>query len=425
MGMLVFGDEQFVQQFIGDKTITSINGTASDHLTAMQTLRVSESRDVVIGFPGSDGIELCFNMAELYRDKKFYLAPTVRATADLWANAAARGVTLITRREAPRLVSQAIQGRAARQPVSEEAIALGEKKHIGSLQATRVLRRKRVCCFSLLGGTGKSTLASSIACTAALWAARQQIDYKVVVVGGTANRAQTIFESLRVSDTVSQGIDAFQNLEGVPGWDNVVKQLVQPDPVSLPGLYFLPPPVLSTNIISGDLMMHILTILDNYFDLVVVDADPSLDRDATLVAVQTSSLVLLLVRGNAADIRSTRSHFMPYIPKLQINLKSLRLVVTRVHPGEEKRFSPENVAKTLGSSIVPFPLVVPEDMNVYLNANDPGQPPVVVANRDCPYARALCSLTSSILGVEVGAGVLKQRLGLFPHFRKKVMFHGA
>ena len=403
MGVLVFGDKEFVDQFLSDGFPLPVTGTAHDQLTAMQALKESATRDVVVGFPGNEGVDFTFQMVELHRDKRFYLAPTVRPTSGLWAKAAERGVKLISRQGAPHAVARLIQGQGpARMPAPAEVMAGAEEKYRQDvLESARVLRHRRVTVFSGMGGVSKSTVASAIACTAAAWAARKKMDYKVVVVGATRNRNQSIFEALRVPDTVSQSITNWESINGVPGWDTMERQLVRPDPQRLPGLYFLPPPVLAPDGIPAGLVTKTLSMLDLYFDLVVVDVDPSLENNATLVAVRTSPVVLLLVRGTASDVRVARSQLLPLIPRLQINLKALRLLVTRVHPGDEKEFSPANVAQALGGSIAPFPLVIPEDPVVHANANNPAQPPVVLAAPDCPFSRVIRRLTADIVGAEL------------------------
>lgn len=403
MGVLVFGDKEFVDQFLTDGFPLPVTGTAHDQLTALQALKESAARDVVVGFPGNEGIEFAFQMVELHRDKRFYLAPTVRPTSGLWAKAAERGVKLIGRQGAPRAVARLIYGQGpARMPAPAEVISGVEEKYRQDvLESAGTLRHRRVTVFSGMGGVGKSTVASAIACTAAFWAARKKTDYKVVVVGATRNRSQSIFESLRVPDNVSQNITNWESIKGVPGWDTVENQLVRPDPRRLPGLYFLPPPVLAPSGVPADLVVRVLSILDLYFDLVVVDVEPSLEVDATLVAVRTSPVVLLLVRGTVSDVRVARSQLLPLIPRLQLNLKALRLLVTRVRPGDEKCFSPANVARDLGGRIAPFPLAIPEDPAVHANANDPSQPPVILAAPDCPFSRAVRRLTADIVGVEM------------------------
>jgi pilus assembly protein CpaE len=381
MGILVFGDKDFVDRFYNSNRLPiPISGTAEDASAAAQVLQdASDADDVVIGFQGQDGIDFTFMMAELYGNRRFYLAPDVTPTPELWSKAFASKIRIVSREGIPLSVAQVL-------PIREN---------------DNSIRYKRVTMFSLVGGAGKSNITASIACTAALWASKNKKDIKVVVVGATNNRAQTIFEALRVPATVSQGIDNWQTIKGTPGWGDVESLLVRPDPVLLPNLYFLPPPAAAGSHITAELLQRVLGILDHYFDLILIDVKPDYDVDASLAAVQASSLTLFLVRGNYPDVRIAKYEFAPYIPKLKIDAGSVRLVVTRVYPGEEKEFSPQNVAETIGGGIVPFRIVIPEDRALHANFKAPGKPPIAVADRGCPFSTAVRELTSFIMGVRI------------------------
>jgi MinD-like ATPase involved in chromosome partitioning or flagellar assembly len=363
MSVLVFGEKDFVSLFDG-RFPAVIAGTARDLPAAMQVLRdASGADDVVVGFEGQDGIDFAFRLAELHRDKRIYLAPTV-TTPELWARAFTSGIKIVSRDGLPLSVAQVL-------PVSEKPAA------------------KLVTMYALNGGSGKSTITSGVACCAAL-----KKDVRVCVVSAASNRAQCVFQGLRVP------ISAPQNMEsiGAVDWDSVQSQLVRPYPDLLPDLCFLPGPMDSPRDVSVELLRRILGILDEHFDLILFDVSDQLKDDATFLAVQSSSLVFLLVRAEMPQVIHVGELFIPKLHNFNIN--TLRLLVTWVWPGEDKVFAPSRVAEDVGRGMVritPFERGIPLDKAVHDNYNDPYQLPLVVANPKCPFSLAIYELTSYIL----------------------------
>lgn len=413
MAYLVFGDREITDKFL--KSGLPVVGVAHDTTTALNALRSSTAEDVVVGFPGYEGEEFAFHAAELYRDRRFYLV-CERPTADLWARAAALGVRLVGRRTAVEDVKRASSSPRGslteRKSIDPEIMRDADAEYqAAKAVALRTLKHQRVAVYCPSGGKGKTAIACGLATVAAAWTRRKGLHYKVCVVeGAPPTQQQSVWDWLRVPENVPVDITAWERIEGLPGWDAVERLLVNVGSVSrvpdLTELYFLPPPRNLAATVSGETMLRVLGILDQYFDLVVVDLPPDLRYNAALVAVQTSPTVLLVVTPEKPVVKQCQN-IVSQAPKLQINLSALRVVLNCPHSPAAVTLDPRKYSEALGGipSIGP---VIPHDPELVALLNREGPPPVL-AKPDGPFGRALWQLTGAVLGHEVFRQAEKRR----------------
>lgn len=413
MAFLVFGDREFTDRFL--KAGLPVVGVAHDTASALNHLKTSTAEDVVVGFPAYEGEEFAFHAAELYRDRRFYLACD-RPTADLWARAAALGVRLVARKTAAEDMRQAaLAPRGSltdRESVDPDVLGEADAEYqAAKAVALRTLKHQRVAVYCPSGGKGKTAIAASLAAVAASWTKKRGLEYKVCVVeGAPPTQQQSVWDWLRVPETVPVDITAWERVEGLPGWDAVERLLVNVGGVSrvpeLANLYFLPPPRNLADVVSGEAMLRILGILDQYFDLVVVDLPPDLRYNAALVAVQTSPLVLLVVTPEKPVVKQCQN-VVAQAPKLQINLSALRIVLNCPHSPAAVSLDPRKYSEALGGIPAIGP-VIPHDPELVALLNKGGLPPVL-SKPDGPFGRALWQLAGAVLGHEIFQEAKKRR----------------
>jgi pilus assembly protein CpaE len=419
VAFLVFGDREFTDRFL--KAGLPVVGVAHDTASALNHLKSSTAEDVVVGFPGFEGEEFAFHAAELYRDRRFYLACD-RPTADLWARAAALGVRLVARKTAAEDVRQAaLAPRGSltnRESVDPEVLREADAEYqAAKAVALRTLKHQRACVYCPSGGKGKTAIAASLAAVAASWTKKKGLEYKVCVVeGAPPTQQQSIWDWLQVPESVPVDITVWERVEGLPGWDAVERLLVNVGGVSrvpeLANLYFLPPPRNLTEVVSGEAMLRILGILDQYFDLMVVDLPPDLRYNAALVAVQTSPLVLLVVTPEKPVVKQCQN-VVAQAPRLQINLSALRIVLNCPHSPAAVSLDPRKYSEALGGIPAIGP-VIPHDPELVALLNKGGLPPVL-SKPDGPFGRALWQLAGAVLGHEIFQEAKKRR-GLLSRF---------
>ncbi|RJX20377.1 MAG: hypothetical protein C4570_03980 [Ammonifex sp.] len=424
MAFLVFGDREFPDRFL--KAGLPVVGVAHDTASALGHLKASTAEDVVVGFPGFEGEEFAFHAAELYRDRRFYLACD-RPTAELWARAAALGVQLVSRRTAVEDVRRAATSPRGsltnRESVDPEVLTEADAEYqTAKAIALRTLKHQRIAVYCPSGGKGKTAITASLATVAAAWTKRKGLEYKVCVVeGAPPTQQQSIWDWLQVPETVPVDITAWGKTEGLPGWDAVERLLVNVGSVSrvsdLVNLYFLPPPRNLADVVSGETMLRVLGILDQYFDLVVVDLPPDLRYNAALVAVQTSPVVLLVVTPERPVVKQCQT-VVNQAPRLQINLSALRLALNCPHSPAAVSLDPRKYSEALGGIPAIGP-VIPHDPDLVALLNKGGLPPVL-AKPDGPFGRAMWQLTGAVLGHEIFQGVEKRRRSLLAFLKRRL-----
>lgn len=421
MAYLVFGDREITDKFL--RSGLPVVGVAHDTITALDTLKSSTAEDVVVGFPGYEGEEFAFHAKDLYRDRQFYLVCD-RPTAELWLRAGARGVRVIGRKTAVEDVKRAASiprgSLTQRESLDPEILREADAEYqAAKAVALRTLKHQRVAVYCPSGGKGKTAITSSLATVAASWAKRKGLNYKVCVVeAAPPTQQQSVWDWLRVPESVPVDITAWERVEGLPGWDAIERLLVNVGSTSrvpdLTELYFLPPPRNLAATVSGETMLRVLGILDQYFDLVVVDLPPDLRYNAALVAVQTSPVVLLVVTPEKPVVKQCQN-VVSQAPKLQINLSALRLVLNCPHSPVAVTLDPRKYSEALGGipSIGP---VIPHDPELVSLLNKGGLPPVL-SKPDGLFGKALWQLTGAVLGHEVFGRAGKQKARFLSFFK--------
>ena len=422
MAYLVFGNREFTDAFL--RANLPVVGVAHDTASALGHLKASTAEEVVVGFPGHEGEEFAFHAAEIYRDRRFYLA-CERPTAGLWARAAALGVRLVGRKTAVEDVRQSASSSrgslTARESLDRKTLDDADAEYQSAKAiALRTLKHQRAAVYCPSGGKGKTAIAASLAVIAASWT--KNLNYKVCVVeGAPPTQQQSIWDWLRVPETVPVDITMWEKIEGLPGWDSVERLLVNVGAVSrlsgLSNLYFLPPPRNLADVVSAETMLRVLGILDQYFDLVVVDLPPDLRYNAALVAVQTSSVVLLVVTPEKPVVKQCRT-VVAQASRLQINLSAVRMVLNCPHSPSAVSLDPRKYSEALKGIPAVGP-VIPHDPELVALLNKSGPPPVL-SKPDGPFGRALWQLAGAVLGHEIFQEA-RSRRGLFPRlFRRRV-----
>ncbi|QGP94128.1 hypothetical protein MGLY_35530 (plasmid) [Neomoorella glycerini] len=397
--LLVFGDKDFTSAFLNKGFPYPVVGVADDTMAATAMLQESPAREVVVGFPGTEGVEFALHAAALYRDRRFYLAlGGLKPTAGLYARAAARGVSIISYQAAAADMAR-ILGSTPPDPRPAGKQEPAKALNMAGAVTPGSLKRQLVAVYSVKGGAGKTAIAANLAACAAAWAQGKGLKHRVVLVDGDIGGAKTAGDWLRVPENVTQNLLVWQSLPGLPGWDVVEKMLVKV-PGNIDNLYFLPSPQQAgAEAISGELMVHVLSVLDQYFDLVVVDLSTRVEDDATLVTLQTATTILLVVTPEIGVIKRTESRFLKPAARLQVNLASILVVLNRTNP--KVPFKPADIAAQFGG-IPAFPEAIPEDDSVLACLNDPGAGgPVVLARPGCAFAEKITALTGSVLGLEM------------------------
>ncbi len=397
--VLVFGDRAFTEDFLAQFP-HPVSHIAHDVVTATAALREQPSAvEVVVGFPGNEGIEFAVHAAELYRDRRFHLVlDDEDVSSGVWARAAARGIRVVGRKSAVAdvagMVGSAPGSLTSREAVDPPVLNAAEDEYLASKAAAlRTLRRQRLSVYSIKGGVGKTAVAVNMGVYAASWARARGLEYRVVLVDGDIGGSQTAGDWLRIAD-VPQNLATWGSIN-LPGWDTVEKLLVRHSS----GLYFLPSPPtpVEAEKVTGDLMLHVLGILDWYFDLVIVDMGTELKDDATLVTLQTSSTVLLIVSQELGVVRRTRRKIVDHAARLKINLAALRVVASRTRPGVP--YGSSNIGRALG--VASFPVEIPEDPGLLSCLNNPDCDPMVLSHPDSPFAAGIVALTGAVLGHEM------------------------
>ncbi|MGB9661699.1 MAG: AAA family ATPase [Moorellaceae bacterium] len=406
--LLIFGDKEFTGMFLNKGFPYPVVGVANDTMTATTMLQEANAREVVVGFPGQEGVEFAFHAAELYRNRRFYLAlNNLKPTAALFAQAAAKGVRIIGYRSAAADMVRAlgtampdVGSLTGREPAEAQVLQAASQEYLAAKTAAlRPLKHQRVAVYSVKGGVGKTAIAANLAACAAAWVQGKGLKYRVVLVDGDIGGAKTAGDWLRVPENVTQNLLVWQSLQGLPGWDVVEKMLVKV-PGKTDNLYFLPSPQQTgAESISGELMVRVLSILDQYFDLVVVDLSTRVEDDATLVTLQTATTILLVVTPEIGVIKRTESRFLRPAARLQINLASIQVVLNRTNA--KVPFRPADIAAQFGG-IPAFPEAIPEDDSVLACLNDPeAEGPVVLARPESAFAQKMLALTGAVLGLEM------------------------
>lgn len=166
-------------------------------------------------------------------------------------------------------------------------------------------------------------------------------------------------------------------------------------------------------------MLQVLGILDQYFDLVVVDLPPDLRYNAALVAVQTSPVVLLIVTPEKPVIKQCQT-MVNQAPRLQINLSALRIVLNCPHSPAAVSLDSRKYSEALGGIPAIGP-VIPHDPDLVALLNKGGLPPVL-SKPDGPFGRALWQLTGAVLGHEIFQEAGKRRGFLARVLKRRLAF---
>lgn len=420
MGVLVFGDRTFTETFLESPSSVPVLGLANDPATAEEMLKNIETNLVAVAFPGNEGVEFTLQCADLYRNRRFFLAlEPEEVTPALWSRAKAMAVTLVNRKTAVEDISRQTGispgALTRREPVDIGEIYRAEKERAEN-KLLRPLPHLILAIYSPKGGAGKTAFSCNLAAAVAIWAKKEGLkDYPVVLVDTDVGGSKTARFWLGAGD-VPGSLSSFADAKG-PLTRNAVSSMVMRHPCGLD--YVLAPRNPSeANKIDREVMAKVLTNMSRYYGLVVCDMGSSGTSltPAAVEILQHASLILLVAEPDTPTTSDLKG-FVAQAGHYHLNLAAMRLVVNKNDP--KIGYSPKEMQKEIG---IPLAGVIPDDINVKKLLNTGSGVLPVEKDLNSPFSRAIISLSQGVLGcemygVESSEGFFKKLLKRRPHFK--------
>lgn len=400
MGVLIFGDRTFTDTFMDNSFPFPVLGLGNDLVTATELLKTVETGMVVVGFPGQEGIEFAFQSADLYRDRRFFLAIDPSAvTPSLWSRAKAMAVTLVNRDTALMDISRqsgAVSGALTRrEPVDLGEIYRAENEYFTGKtlgKSFRTLRQQKIVLWSSKGGAGKTAVSCNVAAAVAMWAKSMGLDYRAVLIDSDVGGSKTARYWLGAGETPG-GLSAFAVGRGVLP-RSAINSMVMHHPSGLD--YILAPrSATEGNKIEREVMARVLSNMSRYYGLVVCDLGSSLFEYA-VEAMQQASLIILVAEPELPTIKDLKEFVSIAGREHKLNLASMRLVVNKYDP--RLGFSPQEMQAEIGVPLLGF---LPEDISVKKLLNTGEGVLSVEKDLHSPFSKSVISLAQAIIGHEM------------------------
>ena len=238
-----------------------------------------------------------------------------------------------------------------------------------------------ICVASGKGGTGKTSVASGLACCLAA------LDYKVVALDADVG--------LRNLDLVLGLADraVFDFTDVIAGRVTLEGALTRhPD---IPNLYLLAAP-LGTFIdrVSISDMQALVQKIKQSFDFCIIDCPAGLGFGFQLaVAVADRAVVVC-----TTDVASLRDAQLTRFELIDHGVRDIRLVLNRVRPKLIKKLQAVNIDEAIDRTGIQLVGIVPEDPNVIACAN---QGVLVFSRMNTPAAKAYRNIARRLLGEQI------------------------
>ncbi len=156
------------------------------------------------------------------------------------------------------------------------------------------------------------------------------------------------------------------------------------------GLFLLAPPKnpVIQEPLSGEQISRVLEYIRNFYDYMVINT-ASLINEASLAALDTADVVVLVVTQEIAAIKSMRS-FLELWESFGMKRERLFLVVNKFR--KTSALTSKKISETLNQ---PVDLVIPEDHEAALRAANLGNP-LLMSNPNADVSQAILELSDKI-----------------------------
>ncbi|MEW5954641.1 MAG: AAA family ATPase [Bacillota bacterium] len=349
MGMLVFGDQKFIDEFLQQPSLAiPVQGIAHDMITAANMLKTyDDAREIIIGF--RNGRDFALESADLYRSKRFFLIMDREdITSVVYKAAMSRGVRVVERAVAGEAISAELgspMGPAHERRPVDPAVAANIEQSMISKQ-TRPLKSHTLAITGIKGGTGKTATAVSLAAYVADWTRKSKVDYKVCLVDCDAEGARSAGIWLGIANA-PQSLSVWASLDREPSWMEIEQLLIRHEKT---GLYVLPGPQSFRDAFNTELTEilaeRIVNALRWHFDLVVLDLGAFVKNQTAIRAMQISSKVFIVIEPTLTVLRLLEEMAKENIlGELKADLSRVKLVLNMV---EGCPFSQRDIERSFG-----------------------------------------------------------------------------
>ena len=241
---------------------------------------------------------------------------------------------------------------------------------------------KAICIASGKGGTGKTSVASGVACCLAALGKRV-----VVLDADVGLRNMDIV--LGVSDS------ALFDFTDVISGNTTLKEALLPHPV-VENLWLLASPLgenLGRDVTPEDLAA-LVTKIKGICDFCIIDCPAGLDFGFSLAAAVSDAAILVATPDTVSlrDARLTRTALR------KRGIRDIRLVVNRVRPSLIRRLGAANIDEAIDKTSTQLIGIVPEDKRVIEAAN---RGELLFKKFRTPAARAYRNIARRICGESV------------------------
>ena len=394
-GILLFGNQIFIDEFLNQPFAVPVQGIAHDMVTATDYLKLyEEAKEVVVGF----GPDYALEMAEIYRNKRFFLVLDQKdITADIYRQAVAKGIRVVERTSAAEAISTEIgkaQGVMYDRKVMDLSVAAAiEQKTI--LKKPRTIKSHCLTMTGVKGGNSKTTTAVNLAAYVAYWAKKEGIDYRVCLVDCDAEGARSAGFLLGIA-SAPQSLSVWASLEKEPSWMQLEQLLIRHEET---GLYVLPGPqsfrdAFNTEL-TAELAERVINALRWHFDLIVLDVGLFVNNQTAIRAMQISSKVFVTIEPTLPVLNLLKEMVEENtLGSLKVDLSRVKLVLGMT----DGTFNKKDIERTFG---LPVAVEIPLDRTVKTAENSGKCIPPVIGSPDSPFSRGIASLARAAVDNEL------------------------
>jgi len=264
-------------------------------------------------------------------------------------------------------------------------------------QGGAVVRQEIITVYSPKGGVGKTTVSCNIA---AAIAANKVLPLKVCLVDLDVSFGNTA-TVLNLDEPPYSVLD-FDQYEAEEYDRRLVEQLVVKHPS---GIDFIASPrraedsakinrVDENGVRKGkELVEKVLSVLRNYYDVIVIDVGPSLREDSTITAIDNSTKVLVVATSDIPTLRNVMSCQETFDGLIGLDQSKMRVLLNRTQKGNS------GVNPNTLNEIIPYMVIgkLPEDPLVQRLANE-GKLSVIDAPHS-PFSESVFSIVHKIVPV--------------------------